>query len=283
MVVLLYASIAMGKALVPFIEKEHELYFFDCEKHDLLDHVFLAVLLNDIKPDVFINGAEYSSHDEAEYWREHVYKINGFAVGAVADVCKEHAVLFVQLSTSLVFDGKKDVPYTEEDLPGPGLVYGDSKLLGETKLAESGCPFLIVRVPELYGPGFSFVQSVLETAKRENRVRVVKDEFISPVNSVDFAESLTFLINAKATGIFHITQTGYARTSEFFAEAVSVYNAINSQQLECVFEEYDYREVPAIADRPLFRVLDNSKFREFSGKEVRDWKSALEDYIRINT
>ena len=44
-----------------------------------------------------------------------------------------------------MFDGKKDQPYSEEDIPNPISIYGKSKLLGEKLIQENTEDFLIFR------------------------------------------------------------------------------------------------------------------------------------------
>ena len=40
---------------------------------------------------------------------------------------------------------------------------------------------------------------------------------------------------------------------------------------------------PGQAVRPKFSVLDTSRYRELTGESIRDWKLALQDFLRPGT
>ena len=60
-----------------------------------------------------------------------------------------------------MFDGNKNEPYVEDDMPCPISVYGESKLAGENAVRASGATHLIVRVESLFGRrGKNFVKTI---------------------------------------------------------------------------------------------------------------------------
>ena len=61
----------------------------------------------------------------------------------LTEICKEKNIIFVTYSTDFVFDGEKEISYTEEDIPNPLSVYSKAKLEGERYSLEYEKTFLI--------------------------------------------------------------------------------------------------------------------------------------------
>src|SRR5690606_10980221 len=98
---------------------------------DITSQENVDIFFEDKKFDYCINFAAYTAVDKAEEEIEQAYLINAEGAKNLADSCKKYDVILVHVSTDFVFDGQKDTPYTEEDIPNPINVYGKSKLKGE--------------------------------------------------------------------------------------------------------------------------------------------------------
>src|SRR6202042_3308100 len=96
--------------------------------------------------------------------------INGYAVGKLARLCREHQTCMVHVSTDFVFDGSSDRPYRTSDPVNPLSAYGRSKLLGETLLQrEDPRRWLIVRTAWVYGRhGANFPRTMVQAAQAGN-------------------------------------------------------------------------------------------------------------------
>src|SRR5690606_2999745 len=91
-----------------------------------------------------INCAAYTAVDRAEEEEELATRVNGHAVGWLAEVAAELDVPFLTYSTDYVFDGSGSSPYLEGDPTDPINAYGRSKRVGEeAALAYGGT--LVVR------------------------------------------------------------------------------------------------------------------------------------------
>ena len=77
------------------------------------------------------------------------FQVNAHAVKVIAEISKK-SILLIHFSTDYVFDGKKS-NYNETDMTNPINVYGESKLLGEKYIIETGGNFLILRISWVYG------------------------------------------------------------------------------------------------------------------------------------
>src|SRR6516165_3002130 len=105
----------------------------------------LPGIIQEAKPDIIVNAAAYTAVDRAEAEEQLAILLNGTAVGIIAEEAHRLGALLVHYSTDYVFDGLKEAPYTEEDLPNPINAYGRSKVAGERAVHQSGCDYLILR------------------------------------------------------------------------------------------------------------------------------------------
>lgn len=92
----------------------------------------------------------------------------------------------------LVFDGRSDRLYTEEDLPAPLNYYGVTKYQGEQAVASICRNYAIVRVVVVYGkalPGQhgNVLQLVKNRLEAGQEIRVVADQYRTPTWVEDIA------------------------------------------------------------------------------------------------
>ncbi|MDP2845944.1 MAG: NAD(P)-dependent oxidoreductase, partial [Candidatus Methanoperedens sp.] len=88
-------------------------------------------VIRNIQPDVIINCAAYVRVDDAEDNADIAFRVNAIGARNVARICAELNSTLMYISTDYVFDGRKKKPYTEDDVPNPVNVYGNSKLADE--------------------------------------------------------------------------------------------------------------------------------------------------------
>jgi dTDP-4-dehydrorhamnose reductase len=83
----------------------------------------------------------------------------------------------IHVSTDYVFDGRKSIPYREDDMPCPLNVYGHSKLDGERAVRDALPSALVLRSSWVYSPwGHNFVTTMLRLADTREVVQVVNDQ-----------------------------------------------------------------------------------------------------------
>src|SRR6185503_1603256 len=82
-------------------------------------------------PDLLINCAATADVDRCEVDADWAYAINERGPAILARACRQFGVEIVHVSTDYVFDGSKEGFYTQEDVPQPLSVYGQSKVAGE--------------------------------------------------------------------------------------------------------------------------------------------------------
>jgi len=107
-----------------------ELYAINSQDCDIEDTQKLRKIIVDFKPDVIVNAAAYTAVDKAESDIEAAHAVNVLAPGVMAEEASRSGAWLIHYSTDYVFDGTKEGPYFEDDLPNPLSVYGDTKLKG---------------------------------------------------------------------------------------------------------------------------------------------------------
>ena len=124
--------------------------------------------------DCVIHLAAMTHVDRCQQQPQLAWDINGHGT---ANVCRAAAdgARVIYVSTDYVFSGSKGDAYTEEDVPQPGNVYGETKLAGEREvLARQNS--LVLRTSWVYGQGANFVRTILAAARAGAPLRVVADD-----------------------------------------------------------------------------------------------------------
>jgi dTDP-4-dehydrorhamnose reductase len=243
-------------------------------------------VFSNYKPNYCINTAAYTAVDKAESEAEKAFAINVTGAKNLALVSKEYDTILLHVSTDFVFDGDSSKlgmtnGYTEEDVPNPTGVYGQTKLDGEKAIKETFENYFIIRTSWVYSQfGNNFMKTMLRLASERDSLSVVNDQIGTPTNAVDLAEALVKIIS---------TSYHELRTSNF-----GIYNFSNEGQCSWydfakeIFEnngiKIDLKPIPTTsfptpAKRPAYSVLDKSKIKKTFKIEILDWNESLKIVI----
>ena len=255
----------------------------------------LRRLVEDSQPQIVINAAAYTDVDKAESEVERARLINAEAPALLAEICCSLGAALIHYSTDYVFDGQKRTPYTEEDVPNPLNVYGQTKLAGDQAVLQAGGTNLIFRTAWVYSSRRdSFVSKVLSWAHSQRELRVVEDQVSNPTWARALAE-ITAQLLAKAgvdplpwlserRGLYHLAGWGFTSRLEW-AKAILLNDTNAAHQVIKRVLPARSIEFPAPAKRPHFSALDCSKFEKAFALRLPDWKIALqlamEEQIRV--
>lgn len=274
----LQRQLAAGKsALGPIPEalQGAEVSAIDIEDGDLTNQAVAAALIGKYAPDAVINCAAFTNVDACETEWDTAFKANAIAVRNLAMACEASGAKIIHVSTDYVFAGDGDTPCNEADLPCPQSAYGSTKLLGESYLRDFCSRWFIVRTAWLYGQnGKNFVKTIQRVAAEKGEIRVVDDQLGNPTNAEDLAHHLLKLVPTTEYGVYHCTGTGICSWFDFAHEIVRA-SGIEADVIPCTTEEY-----ASPTKRPAYSALDNGMLRVTVGDEMRDWKVALDDYIK---
>ncbi len=265
----------LGSDLFLRLMPHHEIEGRDIDECDITSPEACRDVVAETAPELLINAAAFTNVDACEIEEEQCFAVNALGVRNLALACRETGIVLVHFSTDYVFDGTKGSPYREDDPTGPINVYGRSKLEGEHYLRESGTPYLLVRTAWLYGNrGKNFVKAILERARNHGRLEVVDDQIGSPTYSGDLAAAVRVLVEGGHRGVFHVTGRGTCSWYEFARKI------LQCAGLEDVaIAPIGSNRLQRPARRPAYSVLSNRKFIETTGRAMRYWQIALQDYL----
>ncbi|MGH9862964.1 MAG: dTDP-4-dehydrorhamnose reductase [Candidatus Acidiferrales bacterium] len=231
------------------------------------------------RPEWIVNVAAYNLVDEAEGQADAAFQVNALGVLHLAQAARAAGSTLVHFSTDYVFDGFKNTPYTETDLPNPLSVYGLSKLSGEILLRGGTPKYFLIRSCGLYGwptnpRRDNFVERLLAAARAGQPLRVVSDQVLTPTSASELAEKVVPLVRTGRYGLYHMTNEGQCSWYEFAQEIFRL--AGFSPTLEAVtLADYGAR-----AQRPRYSVLENRAYAELGLPSFRPWQEALADTMR---
>ena len=226
-------------------------------------------------PHVVFHCAAFTNVDVAESEKTTSFAVNADGAKNVAKACKAVGARMVYFSTDYIFDGAKRTPYSPNDEPGPLSAYGESKLAGEHIAAASGVDLLLVRTSWLYGSvGKNFVREVIRRAREGRVLRLVDDQTGSPTWAEHVAELTLDLVNHRASGTYHITDSGEASWYDLGREVLSICG------LYCEIKPISTEAWAAPAPRPYYSVLDSSKVEALLGRKMTPWREALKKFLK---
>ncbi len=176
---------------------------------DLRDATAVRKALAEERPDLVIHCAAYRDPDFCEEEREETRRLNVEPVATLMDALPEAARL-VLISTDYVFDGEHP-PYHEDDERRPVNYYGLSKKEAEDIAARRDST-LILRIPLLMGYGSTFADSgfIAKLAQGITDKKLMElDDFTMrfPTDIRDVAAAIAFLLERKAAGVYHCSNS----------------------------------------------------------------------------
>jgi dTDP-4-dehydrorhamnose reductase len=250
------------------------------EQLDVRDHDHVNRFVSDSRPDVIVNTAAFLNVDRCEDEVDTAFAVNADAVRNLALAADGAGSCLVHISTDYVFDGRAREPYEEEAPVAPLNVYGRSKLAGERHVREICRRHLVVRSSGLYGvagssgKGGNFVTTMLRVGREKGEVAVVDDQVLAPTSTADLALRLWRMIDGRAQGLFHVTNSGACSWFDF-ARSIFELSAMN-----VVVKPIDSATFAAKARRPAYSVLDNSKLEREGFGRMRPWREALASHLQ---
>jgi len=237
-----------------------------------------CLILKEHNPNVIINTAAFHKTDQCEEEPLKTFSVNALGARNVAMISKEIGAITMLISTDYVFDGSKNVPYTEYDALNPINTYGISKLAGELYTKQNPKHY-IIRLASLFGvagasgKGGNFVETMITKAKKNETINVVDDMWMSPTYTKDAATTMKNMLESRLpVGTYHSTNQGYCTWFQFAKEIFRLL------RLKPALTPIETRELKMKAKRPRWSALRSTKLPKY-GMQMREWKEALQDYL----
>lgn len=248
---------------------------FDFDRPDSVRTAFDAAT-----PWMVINAAAYTAVDAAEKDAEAAGRANRDGPALLAELCAKARTHLVHVSTDYVFDGLKGAPYVETDPTAPTGVYGATKLAGEQAVLAALPGALVLRTSWVYAPtGRNFVLTMLNAAKKTDRLRVVADQRGCPTTASALAEAILAIAERIATGqaapggVYHVAGSGWT-TWHGLACATFLEASRHGAPVPAV-DAITTADWPTPAHRPPDSRLDCSKLARVFGLRLPDWRLSL--------
>jgi dTDP-4-dehydrorhamnose reductase len=234
---------------------------------------------------VIINAVAYTAVDRAETEADLAMTVNGKAPGVLAEAARSLGAAFIHYSTDYVFDGKKNIPYTEEDIPNPLNAYGQAKLAGDQAVIQTGGSYLIFRSSWIYTlRRENFLSNVLKWARTRTEMRIVTDQIGCPTWARQLAD-VTAMLLVKSEGqvydwvghyhgLYNLASSGYTSRFNWAKEILRLDPRSNEQMVQKVTTA-GTADFPNPAQRPLFSALDSQRFSATFNLRLPDWRLSL--------
>jgi dTDP-4-dehydrorhamnose reductase len=242
------------------------------------------------QPDIIVNAGGFTIVDAAESDPDLAMQLNGVAPGILAECAAETDALLIHYSTTFVFDGTKNTPYTEEDAPNPVNAYGRSKLAGERAVMAAGGKSLILRASWVYSDRrTNFVLAMLKLARAKPELKVVDDQIGAPTWARDYADATAALLAdparlREAPGIYHLSAQSYCSRLQWaqrVIEGAKKYSGLATGWAELL--PTTTALYPHPAPRPLYTATSDKKIAQEFGLIMPKWDERIVAFLKTLT
>jgi dTDP-4-dehydrorhamnose reductase len=158
------------------------------------------------------------------------WRLNAAAPGWIAEEAQRRGVPFLHVSTDFVFDGKAG-PYAEAAEPAPFdpsvSWYGYTKGVGERRVLAADPAAAIVRISYPYRTSFraktDFARNLLDRGQTGRLYPLFDDQVVTPTWIPDVGASLLAILDARASGVFHVASPEATTPLAFAQELFRVF------------------------------------------------------------
>jgi dTDP-4-dehydrorhamnose reductase len=222
-------AVSRGEKRIPHAEID---YF----KLELTDMPAIKALVRAISPDIIIHNAAMSKPDECLQNPDLCLLHNVTATEYLIEAAKLVSARFIYISTDFIFG--EGGPHSELSDPGPLNFYGESKLMAEKLVTNSGLIHNIIRPVFIYGAHWegvrpSFIQWVKQNLEANRAIKVVTDQRRTPTFVTDICEGIDLLIQTTSNETFHFAGSDIVTPYEM-AITVARITGLNESLIEPV-------------------------------------------------
>jgi dTDP-4-dehydrorhamnose reductase len=243
---------------------------------DLRDPEAVGRLVDEVRPDIVVHGANYRDPDFCERNPKETRVLNVGSVNTLCE-CLPRETLLVFISSDYVFDGEHP-PYSEDSARHPLNLYGRCKAEAENLVRNRGHE-LILRMPLLIGAGpdgnpEGFIAKTLEQVRDRSPVQLDDQAIRFPTWTNDVAAALAFLLEKDARGCFHYSAERGGTKRGFALEIASLLNL-----------PADHITVPREpawgAPRPFNSALSTDNIRDLGFSRFTDFADVVKKLLAI--
>jgi ubiquinone/menaquinone biosynthesis C-methylase UbiE len=141
---------------------------------------------------------------------------------------------------------------------------------------------IVIRAGWMMGAGpkkdKKFINKIIKQLRTgEKELVVVNDKWGTPCHTYDLAQSIKYLLDHDAYGLYHGACDGggsRADVAHFLLECLGVVNQVKIKEVDSSFFKENY-----FAPRPKSEKLINIELKKIAPHLTRDWKICLREYI----
>ena len=239
----------------------------------------VSAYLGKVKPNYIVHLAALTDMEYCELHPEDAYATNTSGVQNVVEYARDHNIPLVYISTAGIFDGGKD-EYVESDTPNPLSVYGKSKYGGEL-VAKTLPKSIVIRAGWMMGGGpkkdKKFINKIIKQLRAgAKELAVVNDKFGTPCHTYDLAQSIKYLLDHDAYGLYHGACHGGGSRTDIARYLLDCFGLTSQAKVKEV--DSSYFSETYFAKRPRSEQLINIELKKVAPHLTRDWKICLKEY-----
>lgn len=272
----------LGTEVKTFLSKQNGKIFTTDKEVSILEPEELRAFAVDKEINWIVNCSAYTAVDAAEDNRDLCFALNETGAGNIAIIAKEINAKLIHISTDYVFDGTSSIPLTEDAPTNPIGVYGESKLAGEQRIAETIQEHFIIRTAWLYGEhGNNFVHTMLKLMKEKDELGIIDDQIGSPTCAFDLTALISEIISQDSDlyGIYHYSNEGEISWYDFAQAIMEIGVERGLLEKEIPLNKLTTDQYPTKAKRPAYSLLDKTKVKKSFGIYVPQWRQSLNQFL----
>lgn len=278
----------IGQELLYSAPNGWQVHGLNSSELDITDAKLVMATVQLLQPQLIINTAAYTAVDQAENDSQRADAVNHLGAENLAKAAQNLGCPLLHISTDYVFSGEHNQPYTEQDTATPCSVYAISKWLGEQAVREFCPQHIILRTSWVFGVhGNNFVKTMLRLGQERDALNIVSDQTGGPTSARSIAQILWQIAqqyqsrDSYAWGTYHFSGAPACSWYEFAGIIFKQATQLKLIKRSPVLNPINTSDYPTLAMRPTYSVLDNSKIQQQLDICQNDWKSELNDMLKI--
>ena len=242
----------------------------DRESLDITDLKKVFAMCDREKPSAILHLAAETDLNRCEENPERAYMINAVGTYNMSLAARNLGIKLVYISTSGIFDGKKQGPYVESDEGNPQNHYGHSKYLGELAVRGVLQDYIIARTSWIFGGGPAkdkkFVATVIKKLG-DAEIKAASDSVGSPTYGKDIVAGIKKLLTDDARGVLNLANTGVCSRYDVALEIASAMRG--NAKITPMESSFFKTAMPPVLNQGLVSREDL----------MRPWREALAEYL----
>ena len=246
-------------------QKEDVLKNFQNSDTEIVTHLAAKADVDGCESDK--DADEKKLEDENTNWEnsESAYGVNVYGASNIVDAANKTNKKLIYISTDFVFDGEREEPYAEEDIPNAINWYAKTKYLAEEDVRNKSNNFVIARIAYPYRTDFpkkDFMRAMFFRLKEGMELKAVTDHVMTPTFIDDIAFALDKLILENQSGIYHVVGSSFVSPFDAANKIAEIFGFDKNLISKITRDEFFKGRAP----RPFHLALKNAKIAELGIK-----------------